>query len=153
MFSYYRMCSLLVRKRRNSGSLMRCWYGKRGLLTRQKRPIDTAKEAYWYGKRGRLIWQQRPIDTAKEAYWHGKRGLPCVDPRTWPAACESVLSTPSTGPQPSSPRIPRICGMRKCQKRPTYIAKEISKPAAFIKRGPLRWACYVCVSVKRDLLI
>jgi hypothetical protein len=65
------------------------WYGKRGLLLWQKRPIDIyrqdkpidgkrglwqkgpaemAKETRRYGKRGLSIRQNRPIDMAKEAY-------------------------------------------------------------------------------------
>jgi len=35
-------------------------YGKRDLLTWQKRPTHMAKETYSYGKRDLLIWQKRP---------------------------------------------------------------------------------------------
>ena len=56
------------------------WYGKRGLLIWQNKPIDgkrglwqkgpaeMAKETCRYGKRGLSIRQNRPLDMAKEAY-------------------------------------------------------------------------------------
>jgi hypothetical protein len=44
------------------------WYCKRGLCTREKRPIDRAKETYREGKRDLLRGQKRPIARVKETY-------------------------------------------------------------------------------------